>query len=218
MSIATVFKKLSMAITGAAFVALGTGGVAEATTILTFDELPFQPVDDLSFQGVNFDFKIDGIDSTDANYNSFGPGAVSFVDDPSLEGNAAGTLSLDFDTFIFEVQFGVALDALNVDVMPGFTVELFDIAFNSLGVTPVDTAPLVSFSEGLFSYFGAPVTQAVVNFNETSANRFALDNLTFKTPIVQQAQPVPDPASGLGFLVMGALGVGSVSFLKRTRP
>ena len=210
MNISIGLKKLSMAMTGAAFIALGIGGVAQATTTLTFNELPFQAVDDLNVEGVTFDFKVDGIDSTDARYNSFGPGSVSFVDDPSLEGNTAGTLTLDFDTFISKLEFGVALSAFDVTVIPGFTVELFDIGFNSLGVTPVDTTPLVSFSEGLFSYTGAPVKRAVVNFNETFADRFALDNLTFKSSSVKPAQPVPEPVSSLGFLVIGALGAVSV--------
>ncbi|NET57931.1 MAG: PEP-CTERM sorting domain-containing protein [Symploca sp. SIO2E6] len=226
MNFAIVLKKLSMAMAGAAFVALGTAEISAATTNLTFDELPFQAVDDLSFQGVTFNFAIDGIDSTDANYNSFGPGSINFVNDPSLEGNTAGTLTLDFDMFISELQFGVALEA-NVNLTPGFTVELFDLAFGSLGVTSVNTSPLVSFSEGLFSYTGAPVKRAVVNFNETSANRFTLDNLTFTSPIVQPAPPVPvsnpivqpappvpvqvpEPASGLGFFLIGALVAGSV--------
>ncbi|NEP15042.1 MAG: hypothetical protein F6K14_33700 [Symploca sp. SIO2C1] len=207
MNIAILLKKLSMA--GAALIALGTGGVAQATTTLTFDELPFQSVDDLNFEGVTFDFKIGGIDSPDARYNFFGPGSINFVDDPSLEGNAAGTLTLDFDLFVSELQFGVALSTLDLELIPGFTVELFDLGFNSLGVTPVDTNPLVSFSEGLFSYTGAPVKRAVVNFNETFADRFAFDNLTFTSPIAKAAQPIPEPVSGLSLILMGALGAGS---------
>ncbi len=208
MNISILFRKLSMA--GAALIALGTGGVAQATTTLTFDELPFQSVDDLNVEGVTFDFKIDGIDSPDASYNFLGPGSINFVDDPSLEGNAAGTLTLDFDLFVSELQFGVALSTLDVELIPGFTVELFDLGFNSLGVTPVDTNPLVSFSEGLFTYTGAPVKRAVVNFNETFADRFAFDNLTFTAPIAKAAQPIPETVSGLSLIVMGALGAGSV--------
>jgi len=209
----TVLKKISMVMAGAGFVALGTGGVAKATTTLTFDELPLQAVDDLSFKGVTFDFKLNNIDSTDASYNALGPGIVNFVQDPSLEGNTAGTLTLNFDTFVSQLEFGVALNT-NANITPGFTVELFDLGFNSLGVTPVSTNPLVGFSEGLFSYFGAPVKQAVVNFDQTSASRFTLDNLIFQSPNVQPAKPIPvsipEPASGLGFIVIAAFGGASI--------
>ncbi|MDJ0596252.1 MAG: calcium-binding protein [Pleurocapsa sp. MO_226.B13] len=153
------------------------GGGTETT--LTFDELSFQPVDDLSVMGVTFDFKVGGIDSSDANYNSGGPGSITFVQDPSLEGNAEGILTLDFEDPISKLEFGVALNTFD-EVTPGFTVELFDSDLMSLGETPVDTNPLVSFTEGLFSYTGETVQRAVVDFNDTEAFRFALDNLTFE--------------------------------------
>ena len=199
-------KTVSMAIIGAAFIALGTGGVAQAVT-LTFDELPFQPVDNLSFQGVTFDFKVGGVDSTDARYGAGGPGAITFVQDPSLEGDAAGILTLDFAEPTSLLNFGVALNTFG-SLTPGFTVELFDPALMSLGITPVNTSSLVSFTEGLFTYSGAPVTRAVIDFNETAANRFALDNLTFGG-----SQSVPEPTSTLGVLALGAFGASSL--LKR---
>src|SRR3990172_3460747 len=67
-----------------------------APTTLTFDEIPFQSVDGLVHAGVSFDFKIGGVDSTEAFYNSFGPGTLTFVDDPSLTGDSTGVLTLDF--------------------------------------------------------------------------------------------------------------------------
>jgi hypothetical protein len=197
-------KKVSMAVISAAFIALGTGGAAQAVT-LTFDELPFQPVDNLSFQGVTFDFKVGGVDSTDARYGAGGPGSITFVQDPSLEGTASGVLTLDFATAISTLQFGVALNTF-ASLTPGFTVELFNPALMSLGITPVNTSSLVSFTEGLFTYSGAPVTRAVIDFNETAAGRFALDNLIYEPAI---STPVPEPASLIGLLALGAFGAGS---------
>jgi hypothetical protein len=178
-------------------------------TTLTFDELSPQPVDNLSLLGVTFDFKVGGVDSTDATYGAGGPGTITFVQDPSLEGNAAGILTLDFAEPTSLLNFGVALNTFN-SLTPGFTVELFDPALMSLGITPVNTSSLVSFTEGLFTYSGAPVTRAVIDFNETAANRFALDNLTFGG-----SQSVPEPTSTLGVLAFGAFGGGSL--LKRKR-
>ncbi len=202
-------KTVSMAIIGAAFIALGTGRVAQAVTF-TFDELPFQPVDNLSFQGVTFDFKVDGFDSTDARYGASGPGATPFVQDPSLEGNAAGILTLDFATAISTLQFGVALNT-SASLTPGFTVELFNSALTSLGITSVNTTSAAGpfgYTDGLFSYSGTPATRAVINFNETIAfaDRFALDNLIYEPAI---STPVPEPGSLTGLLALGAFGVAS---------
>src|SRR5262249_3375462 len=74
---------------------------------LTFDELPFQPVDGLSYKGVTFGFTVNGQPSTDANYHSFGPGKLTYVQDPSLEGNTLGTLTLTFAKPTTVLQFGL---------------------------------------------------------------------------------------------------------------
>src|SRR6476659_3507480 len=108
----------------AAMALLGLTVNARAIT-LTFGELPFQPIDNLSYNGVTFDFKISGIDSLDANYNSGGPGSTTFVQDPSLEGNSSGVLRMDFATPTPVLDFGVA-ESTNAALTPGFVVNLFD--------------------------------------------------------------------------------------------
>jgi len=149
-----------------------------APITLTFDELPFQPVDGLSFMGVTFHFTVGGVPSTNANYNSGGPGTITYVQDPSLEGDAAGTLTLDFDTPTPVLQFGVALAAVG-SLATGCSIELFDSDLASIGVIDVATASIISFTESRFSYRGRPVSRAVITFNSAAAPRFALDNLTF---------------------------------------
>jgi PEP-CTERM motif len=165
---------------------------ARAVT-LTFGELPFQPVDNLSFSGVTFDFKIGGVDSLDANYNSGGPGTVTFIQDPSLEGNSSGVLRMDFATPTPILSFGVA-ESTPVTLAPGFVVDLFGASLAPIGTYPITTLPLIIFTEGSFSYAGVPVSRALVTFTP-SAGRFALDNLHF----------VPEPSS-LAFAAFGGLG------------
>ncbi|YAF97538.1 MAG: PEP-CTERM sorting domain-containing protein [Nodularia sp. CChRGM 3473] len=196
-----------IAISSTALISLVTMSATQAASVtLTFDELPTQPVDGLSFKGVTFDFKIDGVNSTDAGYKFTGPGNLTFINDPSLIGSVQGILTLDFSQPISALSFGVALDTF-LDLTPGFTVELFDSELISLGITPVNTSTLVSVTEGLFSYTGTAVQRAVVDFNDEDAFAFAfaLDNLTYQ-PI---STAVPEPTTILGSLAVGAFTLAS---------
>ncbi|GJD17246.1 hypothetical protein RIVM261_022020 [Rivularia sp. IAM M-261] len=181
---------------------------ADAVTKLTFDELGFPtPVDNLTVKGVTFDYKIDGVDSNEAMYNaSFPPqlpsGLLANVQQPLLEGNAKGILSLDFAAPVAALEFAVGVEAFR-PLAPGFSVELLDQALNSLGITAVNTAPLAILSEGLFKYSGAPIKKAILSFNsELFLNpnnpRFSLDNLTYTA--------VPEPSSVIALLASSAIG------------
>lgn len=196
-------KKLKM-ISALVVLVLASGSVQAALTTLTFDELPLQPADGLSFMGVTFGFTIGGNPSLDANYGSGGPVSTVFVQDPSLEGNAAGILTLDFAVPTNLLNFGVALNTF-APLTPGFTVVLFDSSLGVIGITPVNTSPLINFTENQFTYSGALVSRAVVGFNAQGAGRFALDNLTIN--------PIPAP----GAILLGGIGVGCVSWLRRRR-
>jgi hypothetical protein len=154
---------------------------AKPVTTLTFDELSFQPVDGLSFSGVTFGFQIGGVPSADANYGGFGPGSITFVQDPSLEGSSDGVLTLTFDQPTTVLEFGIARSCI-CTLTPGVSVELFKpgAAGRSRGVMTMTTSPVVSFSEALFSYSGPAIGTAVITFPSSGlASRFALDNLKF---------------------------------------
>ena len=162
-------------------VAFSTAAIAaRPLTTLTFDELPVQPVDGLSIGGVTFGFRIGGIPSGDAVYNGFGPGVTTYVEDPSLEGSATGTLTLQFDHPTTILRFGIARNCL-CTLTPGVSVQLSSPGGqHSQGLISRPTTSLGTFSETLFSYVGPAIQTAVITFpSANDAGRFALDNLTF---------------------------------------
>lgn len=181
-----------------------SAGTANAAATLTFDELPFQSVDGLTYNGVTFGFEISGSPSSDAYYNATGPGTLLYIQDTSLEGNTQGTLTLDFVTPTNNLEFGIALNTIS-PVFQAYEVELFDESLNSLGTLINDTNPLVYWSEGNFNYSGTAISRAVINFNQVYAQRFAIDNLAIST--------IPAP----GALLLGSLGAGFVSWLRRRK-
>lgn len=148
--------------------------------VLHFDELPEQPAHDLEYAGVSFSFQLDGADSTDARFGSRVIVSSLMVDRPLLEGNARGVLTLDFLRPASFVALGVALST-SANLSPGVRVELFDSALNSIQVLDVETRSVSFFSEARFRYQGTPVRRVVLDFDEAQAERFAIDNLTFKS-------------------------------------
>lgn len=179
-------------------------GTANAAVTLTFDELPTQPVDGVSYNGVNFSFKVDWIPSTDAVYNGIGPGNLTYLQDASLEGTSSGVLILDFDKPTDQLDFGVALNSYNA-VSTAYVVKLYDSSYTPIDTLTGGTSPLVLWSEGQFTYSGTRVRRAVIGFNSNAASRFAIDNLTIN--------PVPAP----GAVLLGSFGLGLVNWLRRRR-
>lgn len=186
-------------------VSLMLAGVSNASVTLDFTELPYQPVDGLSYMGVTFGFRVGVSPSTDANYNSIGPESGVFVQEPSLEGNAEGILTLVFANPADQLQFGVALSTFN-DVTLGFAVRLYDTSYQVIDHYFESTSSLVTYSEGQFKYSGTPIRKAAIGFNDKFASRFALDNLTFN-PVI----PAP------GAILLGSIGIGLVGWLRRRR-
>ena len=177
---------------------------AQAASTLTFDELPFQSVDGLSYSGVTFGFTVGGSPSTDAYYGGIGPDTLTYLQGKTLEGNAQGILTLDFASPVSQLEFGLALNTRD-QVTGAYTVELFDESLVSMGVISQNTDPLIYWSEDQFTYSGTPISRAVVDFNESYARRFAVDNLSTNT--------IPAP----GAILLGSIGASFVGWLRRRK-
>lgn len=175
---ARAFRRLTVvALTGAAL-AVAAGGASAASTI-TFDEFENQPIHGLSYGGVTFDFKVDGEDSREAGVSDSSFAAdLAFLTAPVVEGRAAGVLTLDFDVPAAFLEFGIAVSN-EADLVSACTLELFDSTLRRLDIVKLNTNLLLSFSETGFRYQGEPLKRVVIDFDERSASRFALDNLSF---------------------------------------
>ena len=168
---------------------------ANLITTITYDELPAGTVvDNLSFGGVTYDFKVAGRDSVDATYNFGGTGLnTPFLQGGVLEGTASGVLTIDFVTPVSSISFGVARNS-GINVNNALTVELFDNNLVSLGMSSVNITVLQGIAQAQYTTSGQTVRRMRLDFSgapATGGNRFAIDNL-----IVDDAAVGPPPAIG----------------------
>jgi hypothetical protein len=152
-----------------------------AGVILTMDEVPFQPINGLSVTkgGVTFNFT----DTTGADYDAASAGQEVYTQDPVIEGQSGSeVITISWSQLFTMVQFGLVLNTQG-PISSMATVSLFD------GATLVSTSTFSgsqlgsdSFSEGLFTYAGAPVNNIVIAPNSSEASAFGLDNFEVTTP------------------------------------
>ena len=127
------------------------------TATLDFTEVPTQPVDGLTVNGVTFTFTVGGIASADALYNTAsGPGATALFQPPNMEGDASGILQLDFANPTSFLAFDLSLFSVGFQGIGG-TVMLFDNNLAAIGgLLPIAVGlPATGLTEGRFS-IGVP--------------------------------------------------------------
>jgi hypothetical protein len=170
-----------------------------ATTVtLTMTEVPNQTIHGLTVtkSGVGFTF----IEPTlTLFYNSTGPGSVTFVQDPSIQGGPARPFSVTFSEPVNFIQFGLA------ELTGNSLLALVTLSNGS--VSPVPLSLTDPFPEGQFTYNGPPVTSFFLA-PAPGALALAFDNLTVST-----VSTVPEPAS----LFLLAFGLFASMLMTRVR-
>lgn len=204
MSIATLLKKSSMVAAGAACIALGVGGAAEAT-VLTFDDLTttnsYQTISN-SYGGFNWTnfYAINGSSIPNTGYDN---GTVS-GDYTAFNGfgNSATVSSssvFDFNGAYFTAAWQNGLNILVEGFLGGALQESKAVTVNTDAPTWFD-----------FDFLGIDSLKFT-----SSSSQFVMDNFTFNETEVPESESVPEPASILGLMTVGALGAGSA--LKRRK-
>lgn len=206
MGTSTWMKKLSLATSGAAIIALSTAGAAQAV-VLTFDDL-------YNYTSGNYIYNGYGGLNWDNFYLMQGhllggyiEGAVSGVGTAFSYGGevtVANNSLFDFQgtylTAASRYDLSVVVEGLNNGTSlysKTVVVDLFGptwVDFNFLGIDQLK-----------FSSFGGTVLTYHLG---TWGTDFVIDNFTFN-----ETKSVPEPASTLGLLALGAMGAGSM--LKR---
>jgi hypothetical protein len=155
---------------------------AMATTVtLTMNEVATQPINGLTVtkSGVSFTFT----ELTGALfYNSGGPGNVTFVQDPSIQGPLR-PFSVLFSEPVNFIQFGLV-----EGVSPPVPLTGASVTLSNGNVLPFSLPLVDPFPEGQFTYSGVPVIGFLLT-PAPGAQAMAFDNLTVNT------LTVPEPAS-----------------------
>lgn len=123
---------------------------------------------------------------------SVGPGMTVFVSDPSIEGDANGTLTIDFGTDVTRVAFGFA-QSCGAGNPGGATVDARTSGGSSVGSTTVLGQDLGFFyieNEVDFAP-GTPFRTVEVSFDTAGGpcSRFVLDNLAYDALSVPAMPP-----------------------------
>ncbi|NET03359.1 MAG: PEP-CTERM sorting domain-containing protein [Symploca sp. SIO2B6] len=213
MSMTNFLKRSSMVAVGAACIALGVGGAAEAT-VLTFDNITTNSLRIISdgyggFDWTNF-YVINGSYVPNTGYDN---GTVS-GNNTAFNGFARPVTVnsdsvFDFNGAYLTAAWNTGLNILVQGFSGGALQESKTVTVNTDAPTWFDF-DFLGIDSLKFTSFGGFDAKW---YDYGWGTHFAMDNFTFNE--TENAESVPEPTSLLGFLTIGALG--ATSALKRKK-
>jgi hypothetical protein len=224
MATSTVMRKLSIATAGAAFIALGTIGTAQAATLI--DTTP-------SWDG-NSSISYFGQPNTATYGQTFTVGSDNVLDSFSFFLNQASSSALKFAAYVMQWDGSKATGPILYQSGPESTTQqnvLQQFTFNTGGTSLVSGNRYVAFvnasnfPDSGFGSMGTQFTDAYPgggfvyqnngsNFSSLTTNNwnsFGPVDVAFKASL--SSKKVPEPTSVLSLLAVGAMAAGST--LKR---
>jgi len=157
---------------------------------ITFDGMEGTQVDGMVIADVTFAFS-----SYDASITG-GPGDTLYVREPYIEGDAFGTLTLDFAVPVFGVSYGFVLSAL-VTQPDASTMVFYDNLMSKIGTFSADARDMgFIWTEGFnVGTSTKPIARVEITFSHPDPDfaRFALDNITYSP--IPGGGGLPGPAA-----------------------
>jgi len=160
-------------------------------------------------------FSVGGVSSPDATFTTMGPGVLFYNSPPNIEGDAAGTLTVDFGTEVTDFAFSFALNTPIPTVNAITVTPLF--RGMPVDVVSVDTLDFgFAFAENLVTYTATNRVDALeITFDSTAAVRFVIDNLSYNTGVVV---PTLGPTGLILFVTaLSVLGLVLISRQRRAK-
>ncbi len=208
-----ILSKLSLAAAGATMFSLAIAGEAQAITLFN-DRTAFnaatQSLTNIDFEGIaslgeySYFPNPSGFTQSGATFTDSGNGL--YVTDPNyyLEyyNWGSGAVLVGSDQGTINVTLGSGVTAVGSDIMSILNYASDFLVTLSTG----DTYTLNSSNYPNRSFVGFTSDIAISSISFQATNGYTeLDNFTFG-----QAKPVPEPASLLGLLMVGGLGLGGL--------
>jgi subtilisin family serine protease len=159
---------------------------------ITFDGLQGTRVDGMIIGDVTF-----GFSSDDASIGS-GPGDTLYVEEPYIEGDAMGTMTLEFAIPVFGVSYGFVLSDMGFQP-DASTMVFYDSMMSPIGTFSADAGDMgFDWMEGLnIGTSTRPIARVEITFSHPMPDfaRFALDNITYSPIPGGAGLPAPAAAS-----------------------
>lgn len=185
-------------------------------TLITFDGVPLGThVSNLNYPGIIFKSSNPSTVPSIGHTVLGGPGTCTYVQDPSIEGPANGTLSLKFDNCIDCISFGFALSTNVGPLTDAVTVDFYSkTGYHISSISADADISGCGFIEGsLIDMPQMPYEARISSKFVGGIGRIAIDNLSYT--LSNKCAFIPT-LSEWGLLILGLLiGIISITAVRQ---